>query len=103
MYPIEGHYPSFNIASYSPTNRIILQALKTYGMMLADNGSAWFISGAPDARWDDTDLHRLTNVKGSDFEAVDVTPLMIGPESRQAQPRAGYRTVTPGRPGAMVS
>ena len=53
-------YPDFNIASYSHTNQIILQALKTYGMMLADNGSAWFISGAPDARWDNTDLHSLT-------------------------------------------
>ena len=46
---------NFDLSSYSPTNRIILQALKTYGMMLADNGSAWFISGAPDARWDDTE------------------------------------------------
>jgi len=77
-------YPDFNIASYSHTNQIILQALKTYGMMLADNGSAWFISGAPDARWDNTDLHSLTNVKGSDFEAVDVSPLMIDPNSGQA-------------------
>jgi hypothetical protein len=76
---------TFNIASYSPTNQIILQALKTYGMMLADNGSAWFISGAPDARWNNTDLRNLRNVKGSDFEAVDVAPLMIDPHSGQAR------------------
>src|SRR5882724_1361436 len=67
---------TFDISGFSATNQIILKALKKYGMMLADNGSAWFISGAPDSRWDNTDLHSLTNVKGSDFEAVDVAPLM---------------------------
>jgi hypothetical protein len=86
---------NFDISSYSPTNQIILQALKTYGMMLADNGSAWFISGAPDTRWDNTDLHRLTTVKGSDFEAVDVAPLMLDPHSGQALQRVEYVTVTP--------
>jgi hypothetical protein len=86
---------SFNISSYSPTNQIILQALKKYGMMLADNGSRWFISGAPDARWDNTDLHRLTNVKGSDFEAVDVAPLMINPNSGQAVQGSGSMTISP--------
>jgi hypothetical protein len=54
-------------------------------MMLADSGSAWFISGAPDARWNNTDLRNLRNVKGSDFEAVDVAPLMIDPHSGQAR------------------
>lgn len=86
---------NFNIASYSPTNQIILQALKTYGMMLADNGSAWFISGVPEARWDNTDLHSLTNVKGSDFEAVDVSALMIDPNSGQAVQGSVSVTVTP--------
>ena len=93
----------FNIASYSPTNQIILQALKTYGMMLADNGSAWFISGAPDARWDNTDLHSLTNIKGSDFEAVDVSALMIDPNSGQAVQGSVYVTVTPAAASVTVN
>jgi hypothetical protein len=85
----------FDITPYSRTNQIILTALKKYGMMLADNGSSWFISGTPDANWDNTDLHNLTNVKGSDFEAVDVSPLMIDPNSGQALQNSVTVTVTP--------
>jgi hypothetical protein len=58
--------------------------LKQYGMMLADNGSSWFISGAPDDAWDNTDLHALTTITGSNFEAVDATVLMVNPDSGQA-------------------
>jgi hypothetical protein len=94
---------TFDISSYSRTNQIILQALKTYGMLLADNGSAWFLSGAPDVRWDNTDLHRLTNVKGSDFEVVEVAPLMIEPHSGQALQGATYVTVTPATAGVTVN
>jgi hypothetical protein len=61
----------FDISGYSKTNQVILTALKRYGMILADNGSPWFITGAPDSHWNDADLHALTNVKGKDFEAVD--------------------------------
>ena len=50
--------------------QVILRALKKYGMILADNGSNWFISGAPDPRWDDDDLNNLKSIKGSDFEVV---------------------------------
>jgi hypothetical protein len=60
----------YDISKFSPANQIILQALKTYGMIVADNGGDWFISGAPDPRWDDEDLHKLTAVKGADFEVV---------------------------------
>ena len=49
-----------------------LKALKKYGMFLADNGSDWFISGAPDSRWDDDLLSTISNVKGSDFEVVEM-------------------------------
>ncbi len=94
---------NFDISSYSRTNQIILQALKTYGMMLADNGSAWFLSGAPDAHWDDTDLHQLTTVKGSDFEAVDVSPLMIDPNSGQALQGTAYVTVMPAAASVTVN
>jgi hypothetical protein len=63
--------------------QVILRALKTYGMILADNGSSWFISGVPDERWDNDALHELHDVKGSDFEAVDTSSLMVDPDSGQ--------------------
>ena len=50
--------------------RVILQGLKTYGMILADNGTSWYITGASDPRWDDDDLNQLKDVPGSAFEAV---------------------------------
>jgi hypothetical protein len=56
--------------------KVILQGLKTYGMILADNGGDWFISGAPDPRWNDDEVNWLKHVKGSDFEAVDTGPIM---------------------------
>ncbi|MFZ0931939.1 MAG: hypothetical protein WAN11_25295 [Syntrophobacteraceae bacterium] len=76
----------FDITGFSPQNQVILKALKRYGMMLADNGSAWYISGVPDPRWNNDDLHDLDGVRGSDFEAVNVSSLMIGPNSAAAKP-----------------
>jgi hypothetical protein len=61
---------SVDISGYSPSMQVILRALKKYGMILADNGSNWFISGAPDPRWDDDDLNTLKQIKGSNFEVV---------------------------------
>ena len=75
---------TFNISTYSAANQVILQALKTYGMIVADNGSAWYISGAPDSRWNNDDLHTLTNIIGSDFEAVDDSAFAITANSGQA-------------------
>ena len=75
----------FDISVYSAANQVILRALQKYGMMLADNGSAWYLSGAPDSRWDNSDLHNLGLIKGSDFEAVDVSGLMVDPNSGQAK------------------
>jgi Quinohemoprotein amine dehydrogenase, alpha subunit domain III/IPT/TIG domain len=75
----------FDISGFSAANQVILRALKRYGMMLADNGSAWFVSGAPDSRWDNTDLRNLGLLLGSDFEAIDVGGLMIDPNSGQAK------------------
>jgi hypothetical protein len=74
---------SFDISGFSPAARVILQAMKTYGLILADNGSPWYISGAPDPRWDNDVLHELDVVQGSDFEAVDVSGLMVDPNSGQ--------------------
>jgi len=85
---------NFDISSFSPTNQIILRALKKYGMMIADNGSAWYLSGAPDSRWSNDDLHNLGGIHGSDFEVVDVSGLMISPDSGQAL----QSTVTPPPP-----
>ncbi len=74
-----------DITGFSATNQVILRTLKQYGMFVADNGSSWFISGVPDARWDNDDLHDLGLVKGSDFEAVDESSLQVDPDSGQAQ------------------
>ena len=69
---------SVNISGFAPDVRVLLQAMKTYGMLLADNGSAWFVSGAPDRRWNDTVMHTLNQVHGSDFEVVDTTGFVNG-------------------------
>ncbi len=77
---------SFDISGFSPQVQVILKALKEYGMFLADNGSNWYISGVPDSRWDDDMLvSELRLVKGTDFEAVDETGLMINPNSGQVR------------------
>jgi hypothetical protein len=61
---------SFDVAGFPKQARVVLTALKRYGMLVADNGSNWYISGAPDPRWSNDDLHALGRVKGSDFEVV---------------------------------
>jgi hypothetical protein len=75
----------FDVTGFSPEVQVILWALKTYGMILADNGSSWFISGVPDERWDNDALHELHDVKGSDFEAVNTSSLMVDPNSGQVR------------------
>lgn len=77
--------PSFDITAFSPGVQVILRALKKYGMMLADNGSAWYLSGVPDEHWDNDELRQLGRVHGSDFEAVDVSSLMVHPDSGQTR------------------
>jgi hypothetical protein len=66
---------SYPIDSFPPQARVVLLALKRYGMFVADNGSDWFLSGAPDARWDDEDLNTLKSVTGDAFELVQLGPL----------------------------
>lgn len=61
---------SFDVRPFPRQARIVLVALKRYGMLLADNGSSWFVSGAPDRRWSNDQLHTLGRVHGSDFEVV---------------------------------
>jgi hypothetical protein len=60
----------FDVTPYPPEARVILKALQTYGMFVADNGGDWFLSGAPDPRWNDDALHTLKKVKGRDFEVI---------------------------------
>jgi hypothetical protein len=69
---LRSNYPT---AAFPPQARIILRALKRYGMVVADNGSSWYVSGAPDPSWDNEDLHSLSRLKGSDFRAVDTSKL----------------------------
>jgi hypothetical protein len=61
---------SFDVSSFPRQSRVILQALKRYGMILADNGSPWYISGSPAHGWNDDDLHQLQRVHGDAFEVV---------------------------------
>lgn len=77
---------SFDGSSFSPQTQVILNALKKYGMFLADNGSDWYISGVPGEQWDnDALVNELRQVKGSDFGAVDESSLMMDPDSGQAK------------------
>lgn len=89
----DDHYPpmgqrfrltsDFDASGFSSEALVIVEALKRYGMILADNGSAWYLSGAPDERWDNAALRDLKRITGADFEAVDVTSLMLDPDSGQ--------------------
>ncbi len=78
---------SFDISSYPPEMQVILRAMQQYGLILADNGSSWYVTGAPDERWDNDMLHLLDAVSGDDFEAVDASSLMVDPNSGQVKPQ----------------
>jgi hypothetical protein len=68
----------YDLAGFPPCAQVILKALKTYGMLVADNGSNWYLSGAPDARWDNDLLRTLGRVKGRHFEVVKMPPVEEG-------------------------
>ena len=61
----------YNLSGFHGQSRVILEALKKYGLIVADNGSNWFITGAADSRWNDDDLDQLKTVPGTAFEVVD--------------------------------
>jgi hypothetical protein len=65
----------YDISAYTGAARVVLLALKRYGMFVADNGSNWFITGAPDPRWNDANLEQLKTVPGDAFEAVATGPI----------------------------
>jgi hypothetical protein len=75
----------YDISGFPPEMQVILQAMKNYGIMLADNGSNWFVSGAPDERWDNDMLHLLDVFTGADFEAVDTSGLLVDLDSGEVK------------------
>jgi hypothetical protein len=79
----------YDVSRFSKETQVILRALKKYGMILSDNGSPWFITGAPNPNWDPDKLtEEMRSVKGSDFEVVDVSSFMSNPNSAAAIPVA---------------
>jgi hypothetical protein len=70
--------PSYPLAGFHGQSLIVLRALKRYGLIVADNGSSWYITGAPDRRWNDGDLEQIKRVPGSAFEAVRSGPILHG-------------------------
>jgi hypothetical protein len=74
-----------DISAFPAEAQVILQALKTHGAIVADNGSAWYISGAPDDRWNNDALATLGRVPGSAFEAIDASSIMVDPDSGEAR------------------
>jgi hypothetical protein len=75
----------YDISGFPPAIQVILQAMKTYGIILADNGSNWYVSGAPDERWDNDMLHLPDVLTGDDFEAVDTSVLIVDVNSGEAK------------------
>jgi hypothetical protein len=87
---------SYDISSFSTNVQVILTALKKYGMIMADNGSAMYISGAPDDRWDNNDLHNLSQVPASAFEVVEMSPVYTASSVPQgAMPSIASFTASP--------
>ena len=95
---------SFTVSGFSATNQVILNAMKKYGLIMADNGSSMYISGAPDNRWDNSDLHNLGLVTASDFEVIQISPLYTsanvpsGPAPQITQFIASANSVSAGTP-----
>jgi hypothetical protein len=69
---------SYSLAGFSGESLVILEALKRYGLIVADNGSPWFITGAPNPGWNDENLEQIKRVPGSEFEAVESGPILHG-------------------------
>lgn len=77
---------SYDISAFSPETQVILRAMKKYGLILADNGSPWFINGVPDDRWNNGALTEIKRLKGSDLEAVDSWDMLVAPHSGRVRP-----------------
>ena len=93
---------SYNISNFPADIQVILTAMKRYGIILSDNGSAWYVTGKPDDRWNNDNLNRLKEVPGSAFEVVDATTLMVDPNSGEAKQPGVNVTVSPANPSIYV-
>ncbi|MEZ5353359.1 MAG: hypothetical protein R2762_12040 [Bryobacteraceae bacterium] len=97
---------NFDISGFHPENQVLLRAFKKYGLILADNGGDWFVSGVPDERWNNDRLRELQRIAGSNFEAVDVSELIVDDSSGEARqsPSKGARLVhgATGQPGPLA-
>ena len=76
----------YDISGFPPEEQIILRAMKKYGLVLADNGSNWYVSGAPAEGWDNEKLHLLDVLRGADFEAIDTARMMVDLNSGEVRP-----------------
>jgi hypothetical protein len=76
----------FDVARYSPATRVVLTAMQSYGMILADNGSNWYFQGAAQSGWSDTMISELKTIPAAQFDAVDEASLMLDPNSAAARP-----------------
>jgi len=99
---------SFDISGFSPHNQVILTALKQYGMILADNGSAIYITGMPDPNWNNNDLGALKSITASSFDVIQVDPLYTpanvptGPSPVVVSFTANPTTVSAGQPVTLT-
>jgi hypothetical protein len=95
---------NFDVSTFSSTNQVILNGMKKYGMIMADNGSSMYISGAPDDRWSNDDLHSLGSVTASDFEVVEMNPIYTSSNvPTGASPSISSFTATPSTTSAGSS
>jgi hypothetical protein len=95
---------NIDVSTFSPSNQVIRNALKKYGMIMADNGSSMYISGAPDDRWNNDDLHSLGSVTASDFEVVQMNPIYTSSNvPTGASPSISSFTATPSTTSAGSS
>lgn len=81
-FRLRADYPETGLG---PQALVILRAMKTHGLILADNGSSWFMSGTPDERWDNQQLSKLWSITGNDIVAVDTSGLMVSANSGQVR------------------
>ena len=90
---------NFDVSRYHADTQVVLNAMKHYGLMLADNGSNWYFQGAADNSWDDTMIGELKTIPASAFDAVDESSLMVDPNSGQARQPAGSSAAPNGSRG----
>src|SRR5207249_6490696 len=91
----------FDISGFPPNDQVILTAFKQYGVIVADNGGAMFISGAPDERWNNSELDQLKTLIASDFEVVLMGPVYT-PDNVPTGPSPVVSSFTADPPTIMV-